>query len=101
VVSRQPPWRDGKLHVLSGQCATCVFRAGNPMDLAPGRMRDLVESNLDAGAALTCHKTLSYGEHPELGEALCHGFLAAYGERVVAVRLARALELVELVPPPA
>ena len=68
---RLPPWRDDELHVMSARCGTCVFRPGNLMHLEPGRVRELVDDNLDADAALVCHKTLPYGDHPEVGEAIC------------------------------
>jgi hypothetical protein len=31
-----------KTRLLSRQCATCIFRRGNPMHLAPNRLRQLV-----------------------------------------------------------
>lgn len=84
---QRPIGRDGKLRVLSGQCSTCVFRPGNPMHLNPGRLRDLVQQNLAADAALVCHQTLTYGDHPGFGPALCRGFFDAYGHLVNLVRI--------------
>jgi hypothetical protein len=66
------------------------------MRLEPGRLADLVKTNVEAGAALVCHKT-TY-EQDETGEALCRGFVEAYEEDVPALRLARALALYEDVP---
>jgi hypothetical protein len=92
--------------VLSEQCATCVFRPGNPMHLARGRLKDLVDSNLAAGALLVCHDTLSYGAHPEAGEAMCRGFWDRYRERTNVWRVMERLSAAfgkpwwEEVPPP-
>lgn len=92
--------------VLSERCATCVFRPGNLMHLRPGRLRDLVDRNLAAGALLTCHDTLSHGDHPDAGEAACRGFWDRYAP---ATNLFRVMERVfaltgqpwwEEVPPP-
>lgn len=69
------------------KCPSCVFRAGNLMDLHEGRLKDLVDSNLELDTALTCHETLNKAE------ALCRGFLEAYGDRVLPVRLARAFNV--------
>lgn len=84
---QRPIGADGKLRVLSDQCTTCVFRAGNLMHLNPGRLRDLIRQNLDADAALVCHQTLTYGDHPEFGPALCRGFFDGYGQQVNLVRI--------------
>ncbi len=90
-MKRLPPYRDGALHVVAERCSTCMFRTGNLMHLQEGRLADLVKSNLDAKAALVCHQTLEYGDRPDVGEALCRGFVDSYGDRVPAVRLATAL----------
>jgi hypothetical protein len=95
------------VRVLSERCATCVFRPGNLMHLRPGRLRELVRENLAAGALLTCHDTLSYGAHPEVGEAVCRGFWDRYRQQTntwrVMERLSRLLDRPwwEEVPPPA
>lgn len=87
---RRPPARGGRIHVKAERCDTCVFRPGNRMRLEPGRLADLVQRNIDAGAALVCHKTTyEQGE----GEALCRGFVDAYEDEVPALRLAAALGL--------
>ena len=72
---------------MAEMCSSCVFRPGNLMKLEPGRLQELAKKNLDAGCALICHKTLSYGEHPEIGEAVCRGFYDAYGEECDVIRV--------------
>ena len=68
-----------KPRVLAEKCSTCIFRPGNPMRLRPGRVKDMVDTALRGGGYITCHKTLSYGDHPEIGEAVCRGFYDAHG----------------------
>lgn len=92
-MTRRPPYRDGRLHVMAEKCSDCVFRTGNPMRLQPGRLRSLVEDNLAADAALTCHQT-TYGQD-ERGEAICAGFDAAYGSEVTGLRAAHVMGLVQ------
>lgn len=91
---RLPPFRDGTLHVCADLCSTCVFRPGNLMHLQPGYVRELVADNLQAESALVCHKTLPYGDHPEVGEALCRGFYDGPWRDTPARRLAEALGIV-------
>jgi hypothetical protein len=94
------PYRDGKVHVLSDKCSTCVFRPGNLMNLQPGRLKDLVEGNLEPDSALTCHQTLEYsgtGADP----AVCRGFFDAYWEESTPLRMAKIMDLIEEDDPPA
>lgn len=86
------PYRDGKVHVLAERCSTCVFRPGNLMTLSDGRLRDLIDQNLKADAALTCHKTI--GHDP----AVCRGFFDAY--ETTPLRLAKAFRIIEEDPCP-
>jgi hypothetical protein len=67
-------YRDGKVHVLSEKCPTCVFRPGNLMDLDPGRLAGMVKEATAAQTAIICHSTLPY--HPKGGDeqAVCRGF---------------------------
>lgn len=67
----------GGVRLLAEQCSTCVFRPGNLMHLAPGRLRDLIAVNRRAGGYLVCHQTLNAGGRHDpatRGEALCRGF---------------------------
>lgn len=71
---------DGKPRVLSGQCATCIGRPGNPMDLKPGRLRRMLQDAVSGGnQGIVCHETLSYSSHPDFGAALCRWFYDTYG----------------------
>ena len=88
------PYRGGKVHVLEEQCSTCVFRPGNLMRLAPGRLKDLQSSNVDAGSALTCHQTLPYSG-TNAPPSVCRGFYDAYRDDVQALQLADRLGVIE------
>jgi hypothetical protein len=66
--------------VLSRQCSTCVGRPGNKMHLNEGRLMDMVRDALQQGCqGIICHQTLSYGDHPDFGGALCKWFYDSYG----------------------
>lgn len=70
-MSRHQPhrvYRDGVVHVQAEMCSTCIFRKGNLMDLASGRVSQMVKAALEDGSAIVCHQTL-----PE-GTAVCRGF---------------------------
>lgn len=54
------------------------------MQLMPGRLKEVVESNLRKGTLLVCHKT-TYGQAAE--EVLCNGFFEKYGERTTAYQV--------------
>lgn len=89
-------YRDGRIHVMADKCSTCVFRPGNLMRLAPGRLADLIETNLAADTAFACHQTI-YQE--AVDEVICHGYHDSYGDCVTALRMARAMGLIQWVTP--
>lgn len=90
----------GKVRVLRKRCTTCVFRPGNLMHLEPGYLEELIRYNVNAGALLTCHQTLPYGDHPDFGPAVCAGFWARHGMKTAAGRIAKHLiGLVRPMPP--
>jgi len=90
----QPPYRDGRVHVLSERCTTCVFRPGNLMWLPPGRFKDLVQSNVKEDTAFACHQTLSDEQ------AVCRGYFDAYKEKITPLRMAVAFDVIEEQDPP-
>jgi hypothetical protein len=85
---------------MAEKCATCLFRPGNRMRLEPGRLAEIVEHNRSVGAALICHHTLSYGDHPEMGETVCRGFYDAYRDEVAVIQIVERLGGFVLVDPP-
>jgi hypothetical protein len=95
-------WQTGKPRLLSEQCSTCVGRPGNLMHLRPGKLKELIEANIGPSMGLICHQTLSYGDHPEYGDALCRWFYDTYGPQCNGVRVMLRLcgEFTEVPPPP-
>jgi len=90
-----------KPRLLSEQCSTCVGRPGNLMHLRPGRLRKLINDNIQQGAqGLVCHQTLSYGGHPEFGDAFCRWFYDTYGHLSNYLRIVERLGgFTEVAPP--
>jgi hypothetical protein len=89
----------GGSRVLSRKCDTCILRPGNRMHLGPGRLAELLARTLPH-TYVVCHKTLTYGEFPEYGPAICRGFADKYGERSWAITLLRRCGRLVEVPPP-
>jgi hypothetical protein len=80
------PGAPRKPRVLRAQCATCIYRPGNPMRLRPGRLREMTLQALRQGCqGVICHDTLyrSDGFLP----ALCRGFYDLYGPRNNFIRV--------------
>ena len=80
-----PDWRQditdpatGLSRLLSERCPTCILRAGDPMHLGPERTAAFIRQVLDAGSYVVCHDTLTYGDFPDYGPAICRGFFDAY-----------------------
>ncbi len=90
----------GKTRLLSEECATCVFKPGNPMHLAPGRLKQLVtEACDDQHGYIVCHSTLPYAGSP-IAPAICRGFADRYDTALL--RLIRLLwGFIEVDPPQA
>lgn len=88
----QPVYHSGRVHVKAQMCSTCIFRPGNLMTLAAGRVKEMVDGSIADGAGITCHKTI-YGQAEQ--EATCRGFFDAYAEKVPAFRLAKAMDIIK------
>ena len=83
-----PDWRQdisdpatGLSRLLSERCGTCILRPGDPMYLGPERTAAFIRQALDAGSYVVCHQTLTYGDFPDYGPAICRGFFDAYRDR--------------------
>lgn len=84
-------YRNGKVHVLSEECATCIFRPHErPVDgeRVAGMVRDTMNT---PGATVICHKTL-YRDIDE--HAICRGWFDRLGSRDPILRLATALGVI-------
>lgn len=90
-------YRDGKIHLLSEKCATCIFNPHTrPVDGA--RVAGMVRDTMDAeGATVVCHHTL-YNEKQE--NAICRGWYDRFADRDNVLQLAKAMNVIEEVPPP-
>jgi hypothetical protein len=91
----------GGSRLLSRQCATCILRHGDPMHLGPEGLRVIIGQALAAGSFVVCHDTLTYGDYPDYGPAICRGFFDAYARRSPALILLQAYRRLTKVPPPA
>ena len=81
-------YRDGRVHVLAERCPTCIFRAGNLMELRRGRVRGMLDEAIANDSAIVCHSTLSTG-----GDAVCRGFFET--RPTTPLQLAERLGLIE------
>jgi hypothetical protein len=102
-----PDWRQdisdpatGLSRLLSEKCATCILRPGDPMHLGPERTAAFVRQVLDAGSYVVCHETLTYGDFPDYGPAICRGFFEAYRTRSRDLLIMQAGRRLTEVPPP-
>lgn len=85
-------YRDGLVHVLSEECATCIFRPDTrPVDGA--RVAGMVRETMDEpGATVVCHSTLC---RDDVQHAICRGWYDRLGGRDPILRLAVAMGAIE------
>jgi hypothetical protein len=88
-VGKHNIFRDGMIHVMAEECATCIFRpATRPVDGA--RVAGMVRETADIdGATVVCHSTLYRGKPHR--HAICKGWFDRLGDRDGVLRLAVAL----------
>lgn len=91
---KRPAYRHGKVHVLSEECATCIFRPGNLMHLMPRRVAGMVRNALANDSAIICHSTL------DKDEAVCRGFYDRHQHNSASLRIAIIMRCITEVPPP-
>ena len=90
----------GLSRLLSGRCSTCILRPGDKMHLGPEQTAAFVRRVLAEGTYVVCHQTLTYGDYPDFGPAICRGFFDAHAGRSPALRLLRAFGRLTEVDPP-
>jgi len=90
----------GLSRLLSERCSTCILRHGDKMHLGTEQTAAFVRQALDAGSYVVCHQTLTYGDHPGFGPAICRGFFDGYATRSLALRLLQAFSRLTEVEPP-
>ena len=86
---KSKPYRNGRVHVLSEKCSTCIFRPGNLMHLEPGRVKGMVDASLRNDTAIVCHDTLNGAQ------AVCRGFFDLHWRDTLPLRAAVALKVLE------
>jgi len=90
----------GLSRLLSERCTTCILRPGDLIHLGPGRTAAFIQQALDAGSYVVCHETLTYGDFPGYGPAICRGFFDAYRNRTRDLLILQAGRRLTEVPPP-
>ncbi|MFJ6380179.1 hypothetical protein ACIQI7_09280 [Kitasatospora sp. NPDC092039] len=90
----------GEVRVVARLCDTCIYRPGNLMHLAPGRVRQLAAEALAADGHIVCHSTLPALAPPGTKGAICRGFANAHGNAIFALRVGAAFGRIVEVPPP-
>jgi hypothetical protein len=102
-----PDWRQditdpatGRSRLLSERCATCILRPGDPMHLGPERTAAFIRQVFAERSYVVCHDTLTYGDFPDYGPAICRGFFDAYRTRSAALLILQAGRRLTEVPPP-
>lgn len=83
-------YRNGRVHVMRRRCATCIFRSGNPMRLAPGRVEQMCTDADADESTIVCHSTLGTDEN-----AACRGYFDRGSS--MTLRLAAAAGVIEFV----
>jgi hypothetical protein len=78
-------------------CETCIFRPGNVMLLAPGRVEGMVAEVHQRGGYIPCHESM-HRRKRGLTKTVCRGLYDHHPELPVfqlAVRLADGLAMVD------
>ncbi|MFD6356653.1 hypothetical protein [Nocardia tengchongensis] len=91
------PWG---VRVMESRCTTCIFTAGNPMNLREGRLKQLLGEAIRNEGHIVCHDTLP-AAGTGLDPAICRGFADhPSAMRSIALRLAYAQGVVPIPHPP-
>jgi hypothetical protein len=70
------------------------------MHLGPERTAAFIKQVLAERSYVVCHDTLTYGDFPDYGPAICRGFFDAYRTRSAALLILQAGRRLTEVPPP-
>jgi hypothetical protein len=89
------------MKVMRNQCATCIFRPGNPMDLRSGRVHEMVAMCRQHDTHIPCHERLTTITEIEglseinLDDPVCRGFYDAYPGVGQMIRISGRLRLIK------
>lgn len=90
------------MKILDEQCATCIFRPGNPMQLQTGRVAAMVRECRVRQSFIPCHETMTIADEDEhadrTNDPVCRGFYDAHGEVSQLIRISERLGMIEFVP---
>lgn len=93
-------FRDGKVHVLSQECVTCIFNP-HTRPVAGARVASMVRETMNTdGGSVVCHSTLYEPEGAPKENAVCRGWYDRLADRDPIFRLAQVMGVIEEVPPP-
>jgi hypothetical protein len=98
-VSTHEVYRDGKLHVMSDKCSSCIFRSvndGRIRGLRAGRVGEMVTEARANESVIPCHQTIHMDDEKP---AVCRGYYDNSRKLVIALRLAVALDIIKFVDP--
>ena len=96
------------MNVLKEQCATCIFRPGNPIHLQPGRVKEMVDACVKHDVHIPCHEHMTVFDDWEDDEIvhrinpqdpICRGFYDRYPGVGQLVRVTGRLGALYVVDP--
>jgi len=93
-------YRDGTVHVLSAECASCIFRSvndGRIQGLMPGRVAGMVLEARADQTVIPCHMTI---RRDDVQPAICRGYFDRNADRIDALQIAQRLDMVTYDDPP-
>ena len=97
---RHNVYRDGKVHLLSEKCATCIFKP-HERPVSGARVAGMVRDTMDTdGATVVCHHTLYQKEGDPQENAICRGWYDRLGDRDSLLQVAERMGIIKEVPPP-
>lgn len=79
-VSRHRIFDEQGVRVMEAMCPTCVFRPGNVMKLAPGRLAGMIEDAKRDESTIVCHDTLD-----DQYQAACRGFFDRHATQALQI----------------
>lgn len=86
-------YRDGKVHVLSEECRTCIFRP-HTRPVEGARVAELVRDTKDEdGSTVICHSTLYKDD--ERKHAICRGWYDRLADRDPVLQIAERMGAIE------
>jgi len=84
-------YREGKVHVMSEECSTCIFKP-HQRPVPGARVAELVRDTKDTdGATVVCHHTIM----GDTDNAICRGWYDRLGMNDPVIRMAVVTGVIE------